>query len=157
MSVLRSPGKYPVLVSTLLLALLILAPTALLASEANITLPDLYDKEVVFNLFGTAVKGTHLLMVGLVICIAGGLFGVFQSTLIKKLPAHKSMLEVSELIYSTCKTYLMTQGKLLAILELLIGAVIFVYFAFLVKNHDGRAMLKLRGSRIVCTIRSVLG
>ncbi len=116
MSVLRSPGKYPVLVSTLLLALLTLAPTALLASEANITLPNLYDEEVVFNLFGTAVKGTHLLMVGLVICIAGGLFGVFQSTLIKKLPAHKSMLEVSELIYSTCKTYLMTQGKLLAIL-----------------------------------------
>src|ERR1700677_557479 len=64
----------------------------------------------------------------MVIAALGMLFGLMEFLRIKKLPAHKSMLEVSALIYETCKTYLFQQGKFLAILELLIGGSIFYYF-----------------------------
>ncbi|MEO8376214.1 MAG: sodium-translocating pyrophosphatase [Candidatus Sumerlaeota bacterium] len=127
MTALRKPSKYAMLGSALLFSFL--APALALAGDDSLPLPDL--KQAIFPLFGSNVQGTHLLMIGLVICVLGGLFGVMQAFKMKNLPAHSSMKEVSELIYSTCKTYLMTQGKLLAILEILIGAVIFVYYFFL--------------------------
>jgi K(+)-stimulated pyrophosphate-energized sodium pump len=71
------------------------------------------------------------------------LFGLFEFLRIKKLPAHKSMLEVSGLIYETCKTYLFQQGKFLAVLEVLIGGAIFYYFFFLQSLPFGRVLLIL--------------
>jgi Inorganic pyrophosphatase len=76
-----------------------------------------------------------LLIVGIVICILGILFGIFQFTTIRKLPAHKSMLDVSQTIYETCKTYLIQQGKFLLILFAFIAVCIAFYFGFL--NNKG--------------------
>jgi K(+)-stimulated pyrophosphate-energized sodium pump len=94
--------------------------------EASLVLPDL--NQAVF--FGD-VGGRTLLMLGLLVCAAGMLFGFGMYTHLRNLPVHASMREISELIYETCKTYLVTQGKFLLILEIFIGAVIVVYFGFL--------------------------
>ena len=93
--------------------------------EANLVLPDL-DQAQFFGM-----GGRSLLMIGLVVCAFGLLFGLSIYTRLKNLPVHKSMLEVSELIYETCKTYLATQGKFLLILELFIAVIIVFYFGFL--------------------------
>ena len=68
---------------------------------------------------------------GLLVCALGLVFGLLMYTRLKNLPVHSSMMEISELIYETCKTYLLTQGKFLMILELFIGAAIVFYFGFL--------------------------
>ncbi len=91
-------------------------------------LPNLHS--VVFH----GVPGDTLLMCGLVICVAGLLFGLAIYRHLKQLPVHKSMLEVSELIYETCKTYLKTQIKFILILELFIAAIIILYFGFLMNG-----------------------
>jgi K(+)-stimulated pyrophosphate-energized sodium pump len=93
--------------------------------EANLVLPDLDQVDV------GGYDGRLLLMGGLVISIAGILFGLSMLQQIKRLPVHRSMAEISELIYETCKTYLLTQGRFLAILELFIAAVIVLYFGVL--------------------------
>ncbi|MFZ5925985.1 MAG: sodium-translocating pyrophosphatase [Acidobacteriota bacterium] len=93
--------------------------------EANLVLPDL-DRAQFFG-----IGGRSLLMIGLVVCALGLLFGLSIYTRLKNMPVHKSMLEVSELIYETCKTYLATQGKFLVILELFIAVIIVFYFGFL--------------------------
>jgi K(+)-stimulated pyrophosphate-energized sodium pump len=93
--------------------------------EADLIVPDL--GTVTF--FGTS--GHTLLLGGIVISILGMGFGLAMYTQLKNAPVHKSMLEVSELIYATCKTYLITQLKFLAILEAFIGAIIVVYFGFI--------------------------
>src|ERR1700680_4096246 len=93
--------------------------------EARLVLPDLSQA----NFLGT--DGRSLLMWGLGICALGLLFGLLTYTQLRRLPVHRSMLEISELIYETCKTYLITQGKFLLILELFIGAIIVFYFVFL--------------------------
>ena len=94
--------------------------------EAQLVLPDL--GQVTF-LGGTS--GRTLLMWGLGVCALGLLFGLMTFTQLRNLPVHRSMLEISELIYETCKTYLITQGKFLLILEIFIGSVILVYFGVL--------------------------
>jgi K(+)-stimulated pyrophosphate-energized sodium pump len=99
------------------------APKA--GGEANLILPDL--SQVSFM----GVDGHTLLLAGIVVSALGLLFGLMISNQLKNLPVHKSMLEVSELIYETCKTYLVQQGKFLLILEIFIGAIIAVYFGFL--------------------------
>src|SRR5205807_3670037 len=76
------------------------------------------------------VNGRTLLMGGLVICALGLLFGLITYMQLRDLPVHAAMLEVSELIWETCKTYLFTQGKFLLILETFIGAIILVYFGY---------------------------
>ncbi|MEX2109420.1 MAG: sodium-translocating pyrophosphatase [Gemmatimonadaceae bacterium] len=91
--------------------------------EANIQIPDL--SQVRF--FGD-IPGRTLLMGGLVICALGLLFGLLIYGQLKRMAVHASMLEISELIYETCKTYLITQGKFILILEAFIGFVIFLYF-----------------------------
>ncbi|MBC8146357.1 MAG: sodium/proton-translocating pyrophosphatase, partial [Bacteroidetes bacterium] len=106
--------------------LLLIFPAFALAGEADLELPDLFKS--VFNLFGAEVSGWHLLFYGSIVVILGLLFGLWQYTRIKKLPAHKSMLHVSNIIYETCKTYLIQQGKFLLILFLIIGLAIFYYF-----------------------------
>ncbi|MDO8527607.1 MAG: sodium-translocating pyrophosphatase [Deltaproteobacteria bacterium] len=109
---------------TTLLAVLVL-PAWAHASEAALTIPDLTSQYI---LFGHTIMGKDLMYWGLGICILGMLFGLFEYIKVKSLPAHKSMLEVSNLIYETCKTYLLQQAKLLVVLELFIGACIFYYF-----------------------------
>jgi K(+)-stimulated pyrophosphate-energized sodium pump len=93
--------------------------------EANLRIPDLST----VSFFG--IPGHRLLMVGLVFCALGMLFGLVIYGNLKRLPVHRSMREVSELIYETCKTYLVQQGKFLLLLELFIGVVILLYFGVL--------------------------
>ncbi len=96
-------------------------------SEAQLTLPNF--KQV--TMLGTT--GWNILALGLVVSAIGLLFGLVKYQKLKNLPAHKAMIEISELIYSTCKTYLRTQVKFIATLWVLIAAVIVVYFAVLEK------------------------
>jgi K(+)-stimulated pyrophosphate-energized sodium pump len=93
--------------------------------EANLVLPDLGTQQFL------GVNGRSLLMGGLVVCVLGLAFGMAIYTHLKNLPVHRSMLEVSELIYETCKTYLITQGKFLLILEVFIGIIMIFYFGVL--------------------------
>jgi K(+)-stimulated pyrophosphate-energized sodium pump len=96
------------------------------ASEAELILPNLASERFL------GVDGwTLLLLMGAVICSFGLVFSFMQFNALKNLPVHRSMLEISELIYETCKTYLITQGKFILILELFIGAIMVVYFGFL--------------------------
>ncbi|HLX44876.1 MAG TPA: sodium-translocating pyrophosphatase [Bryobacteraceae bacterium] len=95
--------------------------------EAELKLPDLH--QALF--LGGSISGPSLLMFGLVISALGFVFGIAMYTHLRNLPVHESMLEISELIYETCKTYLITQGKFLMILEIFIGAVIVLYFGVL--------------------------
>ena len=77
------------------------------------------------------INGRSLLMGGLLVCAFGLLFGLITYKQLESLPVHSSMLEISELIYETCKTYLLTQGRFLLILELFIGVIIVLYFGVL--------------------------
>ena len=98
------------------------ARPALAASEAEIVLPD-------FS--GTTMLGlpaTTLMWAGVLICVAGIVFSLVMSSRLKNLPVHRSMLEISELIYATCSTYLVTQGRFILMLEALIAGVMLVYF-----------------------------
>ena len=90
--------------------------------EVNIRLPDLNQGDF----FG--MTGHTILMFGLVVCVLGLLFGLMSYTAVKKLPVHRSMAEVSELIFHTCKAYLIQQGRFLLILFAFIGAIIVAYF-----------------------------
>jgi len=94
--------------------------------EANLIIPDLTSVT-----FMGGMTGTSLLYTGLVVCLLGLIFGMVIYSQLKNMPVHQSMLEVSELIYETCKTYLLTQIKFIAILELFIGVVIALYFGVL--------------------------
>jgi K(+)-stimulated pyrophosphate-energized sodium pump len=93
--------------------------------EASLKLPDL--SQVTF----LGVDGHKLLLFGIVICIFGLGFGLAIYSRLKNLPVHKSMRDISELIYETCKTYLITQGKFLLILWVFIAVVIVMYFGWL--------------------------
>jgi len=93
--------------------------------EASLVLPDL--GQVDFH----GYNARTLLSVGLGVCILGLLFGLVIFTQLKNLPVHKAMREISELIYETCKTYLITQGKFILILEIFIGIIMVIYFGFL--------------------------
>jgi K(+)-stimulated pyrophosphate-energized sodium pump len=93
--------------------------------EANLVLPDL----TTVHFFG--MTGHALLMWGLLFCAAGLLFGLAIYTQLKNLPVHRSMREISELIYETCKTYLVTQGKFILLLWTFIAVVISLYFGYL--------------------------
>ncbi len=93
--------------------------------EVNLKLPSLAQGDF----FG--LNGHQLLESGLVVCVLGLLFGWATYIRVKKLPVHRSMAEISELIYETCKAYLLKQGQFLLILELFIGAVIVAYFAMI--------------------------
>ena len=93
--------------------------------EASLKLPDL--SQVSF----LGIDGHKLLLFGIVICIFGLGFGLAIYSRLKNLPVHKSMRDISELIYETCKTYLFTQGKFLLILWVFIAVVIVMYFGWL--------------------------
>jgi K(+)-stimulated pyrophosphate-energized sodium pump len=93
--------------------------------EASLVLPDLGQVEFL------GVNARTLLFGGLGVCLLGLLFGLVSFNRLRKLPVHASMLEVSELIYETCKTYLITQGKFILLLELFVGVIIALYYAVL--------------------------
>ncbi|MGE3974801.1 MAG: sodium-translocating pyrophosphatase [Bdellovibrionales bacterium] len=116
------------------------APALAFASEANLKIPDL---NISFNVAGSVVTGNDILIVGLVVCVLGLLFGIVEFLKIKNLPAHKSMLDISALIYETCKTYMFQQGRFLVILEIFIGACMIYYFYFLSGFDAGRVALIL--------------
>jgi K(+)-stimulated pyrophosphate-energized sodium pump len=95
------------------------------SGEANLKLPDL--SQVKF----LGINGHTLLLYGILVCVFGLLFGLTIYMRLKNLPVHRSMREISELIYETCKTYLLTQGKFLLLLWVFIAIVIVLYFGFL--------------------------
>ena len=84
-----------------------------------------------------------LLVTGVAICVLGLLFGLVSYSRLKKLPVHHSMLEVSELIYETCKTYLITQGRFILILEVFVGLIIALYFGFILHFPLSRVIIIL--------------
>lgn len=107
--------------------MLMLLPAFMFASEADLTLPDF--GHVFF--FHNAMSAKALLLWGSIIVILGLLFGLFQAMRIQKFPVHKAMSNVANTIYTTCKTYLLQQGKFLLILFAIIGAIIIFYFGVL--------------------------
>ena len=129
-----------VLGSLFSLAMLLIMPATAVASEANLAIPHLTQSQ------------NHLLMGGIVVCILGMLFGVYQFNKVKKIKAHKSMLDVAATIYETCKTYLIQQGKFLCILFAFIGVCIAFYFGFLQKTPIGGVLFIL-----MWTIIGILG
>jgi K(+)-stimulated pyrophosphate-energized sodium pump len=101
------------------------APPVHAGGEALLVLPDL--AQVSFLGFNSRT----LLTGGLGICVLGLLFGLVSYSRLQKLPVHRSMLEVSELIYETCKTYLVTQGRFILLLEVFVGLIIALYFGLI--------------------------
>jgi K(+)-stimulated pyrophosphate-energized sodium pump len=127
------------------LVLVLLSGAAILArpteeaagGEAGLRLPDL--SQVTF----LGIDGHKLLLFGIVICVFGLLFGMTIFTKLKNLPVHRSMREISELIYETCKTYLVTQGKFLLLLWVFIAIVIVLYFGMLAPVPGKSVLLTL--------------
>jgi K(+)-stimulated pyrophosphate-energized sodium pump len=117
-------------------------PAGRTGGEANLVLPDLGQVDV------GGYNGRTLLMAGLGVSLLGILFGLGMLEQIRQLPVHRSMREISELIYETCKTYLITQGKFLAILELFIAAIIVLYFGVLSQMEPVRVVIILLFSLI---------
>ena len=103
----------------IILMSLVLLAAPLWASEAELAIPVL------------TASQNNLLMVGFLICFVGMAFGLYEYKKVKGLPGHKSMLDISEIIFQTCKTYLIQQGKFLIILEIFIGACMVYYFGVL--------------------------
>src|ERR1700761_552440 len=139
---MSTPKKTPLIV-----ALICCLASSAFAGEADIHIPDL--TTVKFAGLG-GMTGHTLMMLGIVVCAIGALFGIVQYLQTKALPVHKSMAKVSETIYGTCKTYLLTQGKLLAILWVLIAACMVVYFKFLQSDNTW-------GHVFVILLASILG
>ena len=110
--------------------------------EAALILPDLSQAKFL----GT--DGRTLLMFGLLVCVGGLLFGYYIHHDIKKQPVHASMAEIGDLIYETCKTYLLQQGKFILILEVFIGAVIVFYYGFLQSLAAERVLIILAFSLV---------
>ena len=134
-SFLRRPGGL-ILPAALAFLLLSLAPAAAFAQEggdvaahrggeASLVLPDVGQVQFL------GMSGRTLLLGGLVVCVLGLGFGLLMLAQVKATPVHRSMAEISELIYETCKTYLVTQGKFILLLELFIGTIILLYYGFL--------------------------
>ena len=99
-------------------------PLIAFASEADLVIPD-------------DVKNQSVLYWGFLVTLLGMAFGFYQFVRVKNLKAHKSMLDVAQVIYETGKTYLIQQGKFLAILFIFIGAVVAFYFGFLSEANFG--------------------
>jgi K(+)-stimulated pyrophosphate-energized sodium pump len=128
--------------ATLTSAFALAQPDSEAAGEANLKLPDLSSVQFL------GVDGHRLLLVGILFCIFGLLFGLAIYTRLKNLPVHRSMREISELIYETCKTYLITQGKFILLLWLFIAVIIAAYFGWLAP---------VAGKPIALTLPIILG
>ncbi len=117
-------------------------PSVARASEADIKIPDLNT----VSFLGGSLSGTAVLMIGLVVCVAGVLYGWLQYVQTKNLPVHASMGAVSQIIWETCKTYLWQQGKFLAMLWVLIAVCMTYYFGVLSKESPGHVVMILLAS-----------
>jgi K(+)-stimulated pyrophosphate-energized sodium pump len=102
-------------------------PSGEAGGEASLKLPDLSS----VNFLNGAIDGHRLLQIGILFCIFGLGFGMVIYMRLKNLPVHRSMREISELIYETCKTYLITQGKFILLLWVFIAVIILLYFGVL--------------------------
>ncbi len=133
MSLMRFTRRILLLGLTLALAGSVVAPVAAAqepaaaqehrpGGEVNIQLPDLNQG----NFLG--YTGHQILLSGLIVCVLGLLFGWWSYVKVRNLPVHRSMADISSLIYETCKAYLVQQGKLLLVLFAFIGSVIVIYF-----------------------------
>lgn len=118
----------------------LLMPAASFASEADLVIPELTSDQ------------NQLLYFGIIICVLGLLFGLYQFFQVKRLPAHKSMLDVAQIIFETCKTYLIQQGKFLIILFVFIAICIGFYFGYLSGQSVGGVALIL-----MWTVIGILG
>ncbi|WP_437799087.1 sodium-translocating pyrophosphatase [Sorangium sp. So ce693] len=143
MNVLRSHKAWlaPLLAGLAALALLLSGGLAS-ASESDLILPDLGTQS-----FG-GVDGRTLLMGGIGVCALGFVFGLVTFSQLNKLPVHRAMREISELIYETCKTYLVTQFKFILMLEILIGAVMVLYFGVLRHMDAAKVVVILLASLV---------
>lgn len=126
--------------SSLFLTLLFTLPS--MASEADLKVPE-------------EIKSRYILYWGFLVCALGLLFGLYQFMKVKNLPAHKAMLEVSEVIYQTCSTYLKQQGKFLAILFIFIGSAVAGYFGFL--SPLGETTGQQVGSVLLIILWTIIG
>ncbi len=118
------------------------APEA--GGEASLKLPDL--SQVSF--FNGAINGHRLLMIGILFCLFGYAFGMTIYMRLKNLPVHRAMREISELIYETCKTYLMTQGRFILLLWVFIAVIILLYFGLLQHMEAMRVLIILAFSLV---------
>jgi K(+)-stimulated pyrophosphate-energized sodium pump len=107
--------------------------------EANLILPDLSSVEFL------GLDGHTLLLIGIGVCALGLIFGLVIYQQLKNLPVHRSMREISELIYETCKTYLITQGRFILLLWVFIGLIVTIYFGWLASAVDPVTNATTRG------------
>ncbi|NSW44231.1 MAG: sodium-translocating pyrophosphatase [Bacteroidales bacterium] len=109
----------------------LLSPFFMSGSEADLKIPELAERQ------------NSLLYYGLIVTVLGMLFGLYQFMKVKKIKAHKSMLDVAHIIFQTCRTYLFQQGKFLAVLFLIVAAIITFYFGYLQHSSFGGVLLIL--------------
>ncbi|MEI6603101.1 MAG: sodium-translocating pyrophosphatase [Clostridia bacterium] len=112
-----------------MILLVFFAPVTSYASEANLIIPDMSPTQ------------NNILLIGVLICLLGMAFGLYQFLRVRKIKAHQSMLDVSKTIFETCKTYLIQQGKFIAILFLIIGSIVTFYFGFLQATAVGGVLI----------------
>lgn len=124
----------------------IVLPYAVFAGEADLKIP-------------ASIKEQNILYYGFAVTVLGLLFGFYQYNKVKKLPAHKSMLDIADVIYKTCRAYLKQQGKFLALLFVFIGAAVAGYFGFLAKDHQGNALFNAGGVLLILswTVIGIIG
>jgi K(+)-stimulated pyrophosphate-energized sodium pump len=117
--------------NVLSLILFLLSPVYIFAGEANLKIPTLSENQ------------QTILVTGLFVCLLGLAFGVYQYLKVKRLKAHKSMLDVAQIIFETCKTYLLQQGKLLIVLFIFIAVCVAFYFGYLLETELSGVLLIL--------------
>src|SRR5919109_3041875 len=145
-------GKLLAALLVLVLPALVAAPAVLAQApaapaqhgggEASLKIPDLAQVHV------AGIGGRTLLTLGLGVCVLGLVFGLVIFSQLKNPPVHAAMREISELIYETCKTYLITQGKFILLLEVFIGIIIVLYFGVLLKFDAMKVLIILLFSLI---------
>ena len=128
--------------ATLPVASAALAQTHQSGGEANLRIPDLSQVSV------GGMNSRTLLGWGLGVCVLGLIFGLVIFAQLRRLPVHESMREISELIYETCKTYLVTQGKFILLLEVFIGVIMLLYFGVLLQFEAVKVVIILLFSLI---------
>jgi K(+)-stimulated pyrophosphate-energized sodium pump len=126
----------------------LLCSTKAFAGDADINLPPLQD----VSFFGGALSGHVILFFGLAVCVIGALFGLFQYKQTRALPVHQTMGNVSHIIWETCKTYLLQQGKFLVALWMLIALCMLYYFIGLQHKPAGQVLIIL-----ACSVLGILG
>ncbi|MBP9855120.1 MAG: sodium-translocating pyrophosphatase [Candidatus Omnitrophica bacterium] len=142
-NIMRKVKKYGAIILGLLFGNVHIAN----AGEADLLIPDLTQVKFVGGL-----DGKTILLWGILICFLGFLFGIVQYLNVKKMDVHHSMEEISQLIYETCKTYLIAQGKFILVLEVLVGAIIVLYFGWL-RHYEAIKIIMI----LFCSLVGIAG